>query len=202
MHARSIRSPLDSVLNVYGPDGKNIQGNDDSSGSADSRVTVALPADGKHFIRVTDHLRKGGEDYVYRVEAKPVAPELATFIPRFRAQDTQSRQMMPIPRGNRIATVLQVTRGNFGGPLKFAADKLPDGITMHAAEMPPNIDRFPVVFEAKPEADWPQRWSMSTSPTPTRRKTFAASSATRSRWCAARATGFFTGPKSIGLPSP
>ncbi|MEC8973057.1 MAG: PPC domain-containing protein, partial [Verrucomicrobiota bacterium] len=153
VHARSIRSPLDSVLNVYGPDGKNIQGNDDSSGSADSRVTVALPADGKHFIRVTDHLRKGGEDYVYRVEAKPVAPELATFIPRFRAQDTQSRQMMPIPRGNRIATVLQVTRGNFGGPLKFAADKLPDGITMHAAEMPPNIDRFPVVFEAKPEAE-------------------------------------------------
>ena len=153
VHARSIRSPLDSVLNVYGPDGKNIQGNDDSSGSADSRVTVTLPADGKHFIRVTDHLRKGGADYVYRVEAKPVAPELATFIPRFRAQDTQSRQMMPIPRGNRIATVLQVTRGNFGGPLKFAADKLPDGITMHAAEMPPNIDRFPVVFEAKPEAE-------------------------------------------------
>ena len=153
VHARSIRSPLDSVLNVYGPDGKNIQGNDDSSGSADSRVTVALPADGKHFIRVTDHLRKGGADYVYRVEAKPVAPELATFIPRFRAQDTQSRQMLPIPRGNRIATVLQVTRGNFGGPLKFAADKLPDGIKMHAAEMPPNIDRFPVVFEAKPEAE-------------------------------------------------
>ena len=153
VHARSIRSPLDSVLNVYGPDGKNIQGNDDSAGSADSRVTVTLPADGKHFIRVTDHLRKGGADYVYRVEIKPVAPELATFIPRFRAQDTQSRQMMPVPRGNRIATVLQVTRGNFGGPLKFAAENLPPGITMHAVEMPTNIDRFPVVFEAKAEAE-------------------------------------------------
>ena len=153
VHARSIRSPLDSVLNVYGPDGKNIQGNDDSGGSADSRVTVTLPADGKHFIRVTDHLGKGGADYVYRIEANPVAPELATFIPRFRAQDTQSRQMMPVPRGNRIATVLQVTRGNFGGPLKFAAENLPPGIVMHAVEMPPNIDRFPVVFEAKQEAE-------------------------------------------------
>ncbi len=152
VHARSIRSPLDSVLNVYGPDGKNIQGNDDSGGSADSRVTVTLPANGKHFIRVTDHLLKGGADYVYRVEATPVAPELTTFIPRFRAQDTQSRQMMPVPRGNRIATVLQVTRGNFGGPLKFAAENLPPGIVMHTVEMPPNIDRFPVVFEAKPEA--------------------------------------------------
>ena len=153
VHARSIRSPLDSVLNVYGPDGKSIQGNDDSGGSADSRVTVTLPADGKHFIRVTDHLRKGGADYVYRVEATPIAPKLATFIPRFRAQDTQSRQMMPVPRGNRIATVLQVTRSNFGGPLQFAADQLPPGITMHAVEMPSNIDRFPVVFEATPEAE-------------------------------------------------
>ena len=153
VHARSIRSPLDSVLNLYGPNGKKIQSNDDSSGSADSRVTVTLSADGKHFIRVTDHLGKGGADYVYRVEAKPVSPELATFIPRFRAQDTQSRQMIPIPRGNRIATVLQVTRGNFGGQLKFTADNLPDSITMHAAEMPPNIDRFPVVFDAKLEAE-------------------------------------------------
>ncbi len=152
VHARSIRSPLDSVLNVYGPDGKNIRSNDDSGGSADSRVTVTLPTDGKHFIRVTDHLGKGGADYVYRIEAVPVAPELATFIPRFRAQDTQSRQMMPVPRGNRIATVLQVTRGNFVGPLKFAADNLPPGITMNTVEMPPNIDRFPVVFEANPEA--------------------------------------------------
>ena len=154
-HARSLRSPLDPVMNVYFGEGrefKNLKGSDDVGRNPDSKFDLTLPADGKYYVRITDHLRKGGPDYIYRIEAQVQRPELKTFLPRYGNNDTQARQMIPVARGNRYANVVQVTRRNIRAELDYIAENLPAGVTMHAARLPSSLDRFPVVFEAAPDA--------------------------------------------------
>ena len=48
--------------------------------------------------------------------------------------------------------VINITRANTGGPATFEAPELPAGVTMHAQEIPGNVNNFPVVFEAAPDA--------------------------------------------------
>lgn len=154
-HARSLRSPLDPIMNIYHGEGKafkSLKGSDDIGRNPDSKFDLTLPADGQYYLRITDHLRKGGPNYIYRIEAEVLRPELRTFLPQFGNNDTQSRQMIPVPRGNRYANVVQVTRRNIGAELDYIANNLPPGVKMHAMRLPANIDRFPVVFEAAPDA--------------------------------------------------
>ncbi len=73
--ARQIRSPLDSVLSIAAKGGGRVGGNDDRGGP-DSYIRFTAPKDGEYVVSVTDHLKKGGPDYVYRVEIGPVAPRL------------------------------------------------------------------------------------------------------------------------------
>jgi hypothetical protein len=149
--ARRLRSPLDSVLAVTDANGKQIAANDDSGGP-DSYLRFSVPRDGEHMIRVSDHLAKGGPDYVYRVELAPVTPAVTVYLPDTARYDTQTRKMIVVARGNRFATLLNVRRSNYGGDLAFSADGLPAGITMRAETMPTGLSAFPVLFEATPDA--------------------------------------------------
>jgi hypothetical protein len=148
--ARRVRSPLDAVMNLYYANGRGIAGNDDSRGP-DSYIRFAVPADGEYIVRVTDHLGRGGPDFVYRVEFHPVRPSLTLGIPRVERYG-QYRQTIFVPRGNRFATLISASRSNFGGPLVLEGKDLPKGITMHAEEMPANLNVMPVVFEAAADA--------------------------------------------------
>lgn len=149
--SRSIRSPLDSVVNVYQGDGKYIAGNDDQGGP-DSRFDWTAPADGEHFINIRDHLKNGGPDYIYRIEAEAPVASLALNVSEFARYDYQSRQMLYVPRGNRSALVLNVARSNIGGAVTFEMPGIPDGVTMQAQEVPGNVNTYPVVFEAAADA--------------------------------------------------
>ncbi len=151
VHARSVRSPLDSVLTIHNAGGDQIAHNDDQGGP-DSAFRFQFPADGQYYIRVHDHLKKGGPAYVYRVEFMPIKPRLTVSIPYFDRGDSQSRQMVAVPRGNRTAVLLNVGRENFGGEVVYVADGLPEGITLLAATLPANLGQFPVVFEAAADA--------------------------------------------------
>ncbi|MFO0946333.1 MAG: PPC domain-containing protein [Planctomycetota bacterium] len=150
VYARRLRSALDAVLTVHDINGNAIVGNDDAFGP-DSYLRFQAPADGEYFIRVTDHLGKGGSDYVYRVETQPVAASLTLSIPQV-AQSSQERQTVPVPRGNRYATLIQGNRVNFGGELVIGADGLPEKVTVQAENMADNLGLVPVVFEAAPDA--------------------------------------------------
>ncbi|MGI9244454.1 MAG: PPC domain-containing protein, partial [Verrucomicrobiales bacterium] len=152
VHARSIRSPLDPVFNIWGHDKKYIGGNDDADNRADSKYDFTAAADGTYTIRIMDHLRNGGPEYVYRVEAESSPPGLALNIPPFARNDFQSRQMICVARGNRFATVVNATRRNCTGDLSLSAENLPAGVTLSAEPMPGNINSFPIVFEAASDA--------------------------------------------------
>ncbi len=149
-YARRIRSQLDPVMYLYVMGGGAIVGNDDSAGP-DSYFRVTFPEDKEYVISVTDHLGKGGPDYAYRIEFTPVQAGLAVSIPKVNIF-SQERQTIPVPRGNRYATIMQVGRSNVGGEMTLAGDALPKGVTLQAENVAANLDIVPVVFEAAADA--------------------------------------------------
>ena len=149
-YGRRIRSPLDSVMNLYKADGNGIAGDDDAR-RPDSYIRFTVPEDGEYVVRITDHLSRGGPDFVYRVEFTPVKPALALGIPRV-ARYSQERQTIFVARGNRYGTIISAQRANFGGELVLEPKDLPAGLTMHAEPMAANLSTMPVVFEAAADA--------------------------------------------------
>ncbi len=151
-HAKSIGSPLDTILNIYGPDKKHITSNDDSDNRQDSKIDFTAATDGEFTLRVRDHLKKGGTDYVYRVEAQSISPGLSLTIPYFARADYQSRQMVYVARGNRFATRINAGKANFGGDLLLEAIGLPAGVTLKADSMHTSVNSGVLLFEATAEA--------------------------------------------------
>jgi hypothetical protein len=64
--AARFGSPLDSRLEVRGPDGRVLAENDDTFG-ADSLVHFTADRDGKYLVRIHDVNRGGGQNFVYRL---------------------------------------------------------------------------------------------------------------------------------------
>jgi hypothetical protein len=137
-------------LNIYKPNKSTLASNDDSRGH-DSYVRWQVPEDGDYYIRVSDHLKRGGPTFVYRVELSPVKPSLKIGIPRIDRY-SQSRQTIIVPRGNRFGTLILATRADFGGPIELLPKDFIPGVTMTARPMHPGMNLMPVVFEAKEDA--------------------------------------------------
>ncbi len=149
-YARRLGSPLDPVMLLMNSKGGGLIANDDSAGP-DSYFRYQAPADDDYVLRIDDHLKKGGPTYVYRVEITHVKPSMTLSIPKVSLY-SQERQMVPVPRGNRFAVLVNVARGEFGGEVLLGADKLPKGMTAAADNMAPYLDTLPVVFEAAADA--------------------------------------------------
>lgn len=149
-YARRIGSPLDPVMNLFGPEKNGIAGNDDSAGP-DSMIRFQVPADGDYFVRIYDHLNRGGPDFVYRLEIAPAKPSLSVQIAR-NDRYSQNRQTIAVPQGNRFAVLLDAQRGEFGGELVLADNVYPEGVSVQAVPMVANLNRVPIVFEAAPDA--------------------------------------------------
>jgi Bacterial pre-peptidase C-terminal domain len=151
VYARRLRSPLDPVLSVHDATGRSLASNDDSAG-ADSYLRFTAPSDGDFFLRVSDHLKKGGADFFYRVELTPVVATLALKVPDVARNNAQERKSIVVPRGNRFALLVQAERQNFSGALIIQAPELPAGMSCQCDRMPGNQTLLPVVFEAKADA--------------------------------------------------
>lgn len=149
-YGRRIRSPIDPVMYLYNEKGGQVAANDDSRGP-DSYFRFNVPADGEYFLRIRDHLSRGGAGYVYRVEFQPIKPGLTVSIPRVERYG-QYRQQIFVGKGNRFGTTLNLARRNFGGELVLAPESLPAGVTMHHDKVPANMSVMPVVFEAAADA--------------------------------------------------
>jgi hypothetical protein len=152
--AQSLGSPLDSVVNVYNEKGGSLSGNDDGGGRRrlDSKFKVSIPADGNYFVRVADHLERGGPNYVYRLELVAAVPELYFASPQFTVNDTHYRQFIAVPKGGRYATLVNISRVNVGGDFKFDATGLPQGVKLLTEMAPKDLGNVPLLFEAAPDA--------------------------------------------------
>lgn len=152
--AQSLGSPLDSVVNIYNAKGGNLTGNDDGGGRRrlDSKFKVNIPADGDYFVRVTDHLDRGGPNFVYRLELVAAEPEVFFASPQFTVNDTHYRQFIAVPKGGRYATLVNITRNNIGGDFKFDAQNLPQGVKLLTDLAPKDLGSMPLLFEAAADA--------------------------------------------------
>lgn len=152
--AQSLGSPLDSVINIYNEKGGSVGGNDDGGGRRrlDSKQTLKVPADGDYFVRVTDHLERGGPSFVYRIEMVASQPELTFASPNYSVNDSHYRQFLAIPRGGRMALLENFSRSNVSGDFKFDAPNLPPGVKLLTELAPKDQPGMPLVFEAAADA--------------------------------------------------
>jgi hypothetical protein len=148
VHARSIRSPLDSVLTISKANGAQLAQNEDS-GTPDSYLRFSVPSDEEFVVSVSDLLREGGANYAYRVEVSRVAPTLVLSLPeRIQYEDVTTS----IPQGNRMAFLVNAQRRDFNGDLALELKDLPKGVTVEALPMPANMTQVPVMVTAAADA--------------------------------------------------
>ena len=98
--AARLGSPLDSYLEVVGPDGRLVAENDDAFG-ADSFVRFTATADGKYGVRIRDANGNGGPAYVYRLTltsdpTSSASSRSAADAARRRASRCTARASRPI----------------------------------------------------------------------------------------------------------
>jgi hypothetical protein len=148
VYGRQLRSPIDSFLMILDGKGKYINQNDDSIGP-DSYVRFNVPADGDYCISVRDNLYRGGPNFVYRVEVVPVGPDVSFTVPEI-VRDSQERQTIVVPRGNRYATMLRMKRESFDGEFHLNLPGLLPGVTLQTGSAAGDL--LPVVFQAAPDA--------------------------------------------------
>lgn len=154
VHARSLRSPVDSVIQIRkSKDYTHIANNDDQTqGTPDSRLDFKVPEDGEYIIFIRDQLHRSGPDFTYRIEIANREPSLNLALPPADRNDDQKYKMINIPRGNRLLLVPNITRANIGCDVSVSAVKLPDGVKMEAPLAPRNTSNLPVLFEAAADA--------------------------------------------------
>ena len=151
VHARSLRSPLDSVLSIHDAKGAQLAANDDQGGP-DSVQRWTVPADGEYFLAVKDQLARGGPLFTYRVEVAPVQAALFAYLPDMVINSSQERRAVPVPKGNRYSTLVRVRRADVGGDVVVEPKDLPAGVTIATTNMDKSVDTIPMVFEAKADA--------------------------------------------------
>ena len=156
VHARSLRSPLDSVLSIHDAKGAQLAANDDQGGP-DSVQRWTVPADGDYFLAVKDQLGRGGPLFTYRVEVSPVQAGLFAYLPEMVINSSQERRAVPVPKGNRYSTLVRVRRADVGGDVVVDPADLPAGITIAATKMDKSVDTIPMIFEAKADAPATQK---------------------------------------------
>lgn len=149
--ARALRSPLDSILTLCNEKGAQIATNDDLGGP-DSVITWACPADGEYFLKIEDQLQRTGPDFGYRIEIVRRAQSIAANLPTVERGNSQKWKVFSVPRGNRYAAVVNLTRENIACDAIFEAGSLPAGVTLTSQPPTKALTTFPVVFEAAPDA--------------------------------------------------
>lgn len=141
-----LGSPVDSIVTVLTTDGQPLARNDDAAG-LDSIVRWTCPATGEYLLQIEDKRGIGGPDALYRVEGQPKRPEITAFLPRPDRQ-TQTGQMVAVPRGNRALAFMAVRRGDWTGPAEIVFPELPGAVTTVVNPVPEDGYLVPILFEA------------------------------------------------------
>jgi hypothetical protein len=145
VHAERLGSPLDSRLEVRGPDGKVVAENDDARG-ADSLLHFTASEEGKYQVRISDSNRNGGPQFVYRLTIT-AGPHVTNIYPLGGRRGTKTRFALDganVPRepveivlpGEGGAAHLQrfEVAGKLTSPVALAVDDLPE--VLKSAGMP------------------------------------------------------------------
>jgi hypothetical protein len=138
-----LRSRVDAILDVMTPAGAVLATNDDAVGK-DPMLVFTPPADGDFVVRVRDLNNKGGDGFIYYLEADLARPD-------FTLKCDPSKAM--IGPGSRTAWYVQVTRTNgFTGPVKVEVQGLPKGVSVNPLTIPAAMTQGCLVLTAAADA--------------------------------------------------
>ena len=144
-----LRSPLDAYCNVFGPDHRTISSNDDSRGKMDPFIEFTAKADGRHSVRIYDHLRGGSPAHNYRIE---VTQPPAGFDLTLKELRRDEAQVVNVPIGGQIGMMVSSARRGYNGEIRMELDGLPEGVTAQVFPIPPGRNEIPVLLSAKADA--------------------------------------------------
>jgi hypothetical protein len=122
--AQHIGSPLDVMLVVLGPDGKELANNDDADGSTDAALQFSVPTDGLYSLVVSDHISGAA--------GTPLAFfHLSLNSPPKRGFELTVPPSLNVGLGAATElTVNAVRNGGFAEPISVELSGLPDGFTV------------------------------------------------------------------------
>jgi hypothetical protein len=141
LSARRAGSPVDSQLTVLDAHGNELAFNDDHEDKglpllthhADSQIWSVLPGMGKYYLRVTDAQRKGGPDFIYRLQIRAPRPD---FELRVTPSSIVARPGMSVP------IVLHALRKEeFNEDIEVKLYKPPAGYKLTGALIPGNATK-------------------------------------------------------------
>jgi len=140
--ARRLDSPVDSVLRLIGPSGKQLASNDDreDKGSglnthhADSYISVRLPEDGCYTVYLGDTQRGGGPSYAYRLRLSAPRPD---FELRVTPSSINVRSGSSVP-----LTAFALRKDGFTNEIALVLKDAPKGYTLTGAVIPVNQDKI------------------------------------------------------------
>jgi len=138
-------SGLDANLDVMDLNGKILASADDISPAIkDAQLVFNPPADGDYIVRVRDLFSKGGDHFVYALEAEPASPDFALRC------DGDKAMLGP---GTSMAWYVHVTRlHGFAGPVSVSVTGLPPGVSAAPLTIPPSMTQGVLVLTASADA--------------------------------------------------
>jgi hypothetical protein len=129
-------SPLDASLEVRDAKGARLAQSDDVVGP-DPRLEYTAPKEGaKVTLVVSDALRRGGADGIYRL----VVTRLDDAAPRADFRLTVADDTHNVPRGGSKLLRVAVERRGYGGAIRLSVAGLPAGLTAAPVEIPAGGD--------------------------------------------------------------
>ncbi len=140
--ARRLDSPVDSVLRLIDPSGKQVASNDDrdDKGSglnthhADSYISTTLLADGWYTVYLGDTQRGGGPSYAYRLRLSAPRPD---FELRVTPSSINVRNGSSVP-----LTAFALRKDGFTNEIALFLKDAPKGYTLSGAVIPANQDQI------------------------------------------------------------
>jgi hypothetical protein len=144
--ARRLGSPLDSVIEIYDLAGKPVTEADDGDlfRAKDSRLTWTAPADGQYVVAVRDLHARGGERFVYHLQAEPAEPDFELMGEYYYAM---------LAPGTRMIWFAKIDRQNgLEAPVAIELENLPPGVTQTPVTIPPGMSQCAIILSAAKDA--------------------------------------------------
>ena len=145
--AARLDTPLDSVLTIVGPEGRELLRADDiGPGETDSQAVFTVPADGVYTIRVADRFAsRGGDRFAYRLRVTPPP------APDFELQ--LAADAVTVNRGAEATLKVSARRfGGFEGEIKIECNDLPPGVAAEPAVIEPGSSEIDWTLRAEDSA--------------------------------------------------
>jgi hypothetical protein len=144
VRSAALDFPLDAVLKIEDQKGSQLMRGDDQGRVEDPELNWTAPSDGSFLLCIGDLLKRGGRDYVYRIEITHPKPAFKASLegPAFKLEP-----------GKSIDLKVNVSRlHDFRENLIVAADGLPEGVVSTAVNVPEKGGAVTVTLSASAEA--------------------------------------------------